>query len=51
MLDDEGDDEEELVEAVGASEEDLARAPLEGIHLCCQYILPAGFAVQYELFG
>ena len=43
MLDDEGDDEEELVEAVGASEEDLARPPLEGVHLCCRYILPAGF--------
>ena len=37
MLDDEGDDEEELVEAVRASEEDLARPPLEGVHLCWSY--------------
>ena len=37
MFDNEGDDEEELVEAVRASEEDLARPPLEGVHLCWSY--------------
>ena len=33
VLDDEGDDKEELVEAVSAAEQDLARTPLKGVHL------------------
>ena len=47
MLDDEGDDEEELVEAVRASEEDLARPPLEGVHLCWSYPTTGITYLQY----
>ena len=42
MLDDEGDNQKEFVQAVCAPEADLARSPLEGVHLKEEHSLDKG---------